>query len=187
LKYRWWSFFFCVTLCTSMSTKQFQWVSTEHLLISSNWYLFQRIVYCSHMTHFYRLSDWGPPKSCGPLAAAQPAPPLILHLLRQKRKNRFFPQQQKNLSLNLEDPTAWGSMNDFRMEQTVLLDWDPLILRWTPAWVPDIAADRLSYLWPLRIITSKSFCFSSSDLLEWSPQPFFRAVGKNSKKTFYNG
>jgi len=37
-------------------------VSTERQLISSNWrwYLLQRIVYCSHITLFYQLRDWGP-------------------------------------------------------------------------------------------------------------------------------
>jgi len=41
-----------------MSTKQFQWVSTERLVISSSgrWYLSQRIVYCSHVTLF---TDFG--------------------------------------------------------------------------------------------------------------------------------
>jgi len=37
-----------------VSPKQFQWLSTERLLISSNWrwYLSQRIVYCLHITLF---------------------------------------------------------------------------------------------------------------------------------------
>jgi len=64
-----------------MSTKQFQRVSIERLLISSNWrwYLIQRIVYCSHIALFYRLRNWGPPKSWGPLAVPPSAPPLIRH------------------------------------------------------------------------------------------------------------
>jgi len=51
-----------------VSTKQFQSVSTERLLIRSNWrwYLLQRIARCSHIRLFYRLMDWGPPKYWGP-------------------------------------------------------------------------------------------------------------------------
>jgi len=49
-------------LSTFMSTKQFHWVSTERLLISSSWqwYLLQRIVYCSHITLFTYLGIGGP-------------------------------------------------------------------------------------------------------------------------------
>ena len=48
-----------------------------------------------------------------------------LHLwVEAEKKEWILSTTAKNLSLNLEDATAWGSMNDFRMQQTVLLDWD---------------------------------------------------------------
>jgi len=57
---------------TFTSVKQFQWMSTERLLISSNWwwYRLQRIVYCSHII-FLPIKGLGAPKCWGPLAVAQ--------------------------------------------------------------------------------------------------------------------
>jgi len=67
---------------TFMSTQQFQWVSTERLLISSNWrwYLLQRIVYCSHTILFSELGigvPWmlGAP-GCSPVSTPF-NPPLL--------------------------------------------------------------------------------------------------------------
>jgi len=49
------------------------------ILVALQQYLFQRIVYCSHITHFTEWGIGGGPKWWGPLAVAQSAPPLIRH------------------------------------------------------------------------------------------------------------
>jgi len=80
-----------------MSTKQFQWVSTEHLLISSKWqwYLLQHIVCCSHIALFTDLGIGGSlnvgAPGCSPVSTPL-NPPLTVthHQIKPKITNTAF-------------------------------------------------------------------------------------------------
>ena len=74
-----------------MSTKQFQWehrTPTYQFQLAMVSFPAYCVVYCSHITHFHRLRDWGPQR-LGPLAVAQSAPPLIRHW-SSTSCNRYF-------------------------------------------------------------------------------------------------
>jgi len=99
--------------------------------------------------------------------------------LRQKRKNKFYPQQRKMnhylTAWTLARFSEWlphGTNSTFGLRS--------LILRWTPACIPDIA-DALSYHWPLHVITSKSFCFRSSRIAWMISASVFPCSGKKCK------